>query len=421
MKVLATIVVPPHMTVSGGARAAEHLSAALLEHCDVSVASMMNGAGIDARSGARAVTRLRVRSWLPPLVPWARFSNRYSTLFYRSNLPDIVRNGDFDLVHIHNPMPALEMQRVARACIECGTPYVVSTHGFNEVANGNRVYDFGAARRLAWRALVEAPVARVVARASGVFALSPADFDIVRKMGFSGPELSIVSNGVPIPTPAPARPDASILERLGIPAEKDPRQITCMFLANHTPNKGLPVLLEAFAGLARPFLLIIGGEKRTDVDYETYVRGCRPGQQIIVTGRLGDDEVGAALRRSDLFVFPTLADTFPLVVLEAMAHAVPVLASRVGGIPHQLTAECGILIPPNDAAALRAAVDGLASQPERLAIMGRQARSRVASHFTWARAASHAANAYERILRQRTSKQVRPMLLPMHAGMRSDR
>ena len=68
---------------------------------------------------------------------------------------------------------------------------------------------------------------------------------------------------------------------------------------------------------------------------------CRPDQQIIVTGRLRDDEVGAALRRSDLFVFPTLADTFPLVVLEAMAHGVPVLASRVGGIPHQLDERCG--------------------------------------------------------------------------------
>ncbi len=416
MKVLATIVVPPHMTVSGGARAAEHLSIALLEHCDVSVASMMNGAGIDAKSGAGSVTRLPVRTWLPPVVPWSRFSNRYSTLFYRSDLPAIVRNGDFDLVHIHNPMPAHEMERVAKACIDRGTPYVVSTHGFNEVANGGKVYGFDAARRLAWRALVESPVARVVARANGVFALSAADFEIVRKMGFTGSELSIVSNGVAMPARVSARADASILERLGIPPAKAPETITCMFLANHTPNKGLPVLLEAFAGLERPFLLIIGGEKRADADYEAYARRCRPGQQIIVTGRLGDDEVGAALRRSDLFVFPTLADTFPLVVLEAMAHAVPVLATRVGGIPHQVTAECGVLVAPNDATALRAAVDTLAMQPEHLAVMGSRARNRVASHFTWTKAASDAASAYERILRRQTSTQFQPRLSRMQAG-----
>jgi len=313
-------------------------------------------------------------------------------------------------------MPALEMERVARACIGRGTPYVVSTHGFNEVANGGHVYGFDAARRLAWRALVESPVARVVARASGVFALSAADFEIVRNMGFTGPELTIVSNGVPIPEPVAAGADAPILARLGIPSPMSPRQITCMFLANHTPNKGLPVLLEAFAGLERPYLLIIGGEKRADVDYGAYVRRCGPGQQIIVTGRLSDAEVGAALRRSDLFVFPTLADTFPLVVLEAMAHGVPVLASRVGGIPHQLTEECGVLVAPNDAAGLRAAVDALARQPECLAAMGRHARARAASHFTWATAASDAAKAYQRILRLQTSTQLGQSMPSMQTG-----
>ncbi|MFA6139192.1 MAG: glycosyltransferase family 4 protein [Hyphomicrobium sp.] len=406
MRVLATIVVPPHMSVSGGARAGELLSNALATHCEMTVASMMNGAGV-TDCGGQGATRISVRSWLPPIAPWSRLSNRYSTLFYRSNIPEIVCDGRFDLVHIHNPMPALEMERVARACIKSRTPYVVSTHGFNEVANGAQIYGFDAARRLVWKTLVEAPVARVVARASGIFALSAADFDIVRSMGYSGPELSIVTNGVPTPEPASVESDALLLDRIGIPSAKVPGQTACMFLANHTPNKGLPVLLDAFAKLERPYLLIIGGEKRADVDYESYVRGCRPGQKIIVTGRLGDAEVGAALRRADLFVFPTLADTFPLVVLEAMAHGLPVLASRVGGIPHQLTDHCGVLVAPGDAAALRAAVDRLAEQPERLAVMGRHARARAASNFSWAAAANEAAKAYRRILRLHSAPQGR--------------
>jgi starch synthase len=413
MKVLATIVVPPHMSVSGGARAAEALSAALIEHCDVSIASMMNGAGLD--SSTLSAKRIPVRSHLPPYVPWARFSNRYSTLFYRSDLPQIVREGDFDLVHIHNPMPALEMERVACAAISRRVPYVVSTHGFNEIANGAKVYGFDPLRRLAWKRLVEGPVARVVARASGVFALSPADFEIVRAMGFKGSELSIVSNGVVLPETGGAD-DAATLADLGIPAHKDPQQITCMFLANHTPNKGLPVLLEAFARLERPFLLIIAGEKRPDVDYDAHIRACRPGQQIVVTGRISDAAVGAALRRADLFVFPTLADTFPLVVLEAMAHGVPVLASAVGGIPHQVNDDCGVLVEPGNAAALCEAIDALAAQRERLAEMGRQARVRAASTFSWAVAARAAARAYDRILKQQHSPTLATPLAPLEPG-----
>jgi glycosyltransferase involved in cell wall biosynthesis len=152
----------------------------------------------------------------------------------------------------------------------------------------------------------------------------------------------------------------------------------------------------------------VGGEKRSDVDYDAYVRSCRAGQKIIVTGRLADGEVAAALRRSDLFVFPTLADTFPLVVLEAMAHGVPVLASRVGGIPHQLDEECGVLVEPRDAAGLAAAVDRLADQPERLQAMGRHARARAAQQFTWAKAAEDAAAGYRRILQAQSRVNLAP-------------
>lgn len=415
MKVLATIVVPPHMSVSGGARAGETLTASLAAHCQMSVASMMNGAGLDVPD--TPVKRIPVRSHLPPYFPWSRLPNRYSTLFYRSELPRIVREGDFDLVHIHNPMPALEMERVARAALRRGIPYVVSTHGFNEVANGRKVYGFDPLRRLAWKTLVEDPVARVVSRASGVFALSPADFDIVRSMGFKGSELSIVSNGVPLPDPDAGANDKQLLQDIGIPAHRRGGEITCMFLANHTPNKGLPVLLEAFARLERPFLLIVAGEKRPDVDYEAHVRACRPGQRIVVTGRLSDAAVGAALRRSDLFVFPTLADTFPLVVLEAMAHGVPVLASRVGGIPHQIEDDCGVLIEPGNANALHAAVDMLALQGDRLVEMGRRARARAASRFSWAAAARAAAQAYERVLDAKHSPRAATPAAPLKASL----
>ena len=413
IKVLAAIVVPPHLAVSGGARAGEELCAALADHCSITVANMM-GDKVRVERAAGRLHRSPVTTWLPPVMPWSRLPARYSTLFYRSNLPRIVREGDFDLVHIHNPMPALEMQRVARACLARGVPYVVTTHGFNEVANGGQVYGFDPLRRTVWKRLVEAPVARVVRHADGIFALSPADFDIVRGMGFTGAELPVVTNGVSPPL-APAADDADELARLGIPAQRTPGQTACMFLANHTPNKGLPVLLEAFARLERPYLLIVAGDKRPEIDYASYIARCRPGQSIVVTGRLSDAAVGAVFRRSDLFVFPTLADTFPLVVLEAMAHGLPVLASRVGGIPHQVDARFGELVEPGDVEGLRAAVDRLAGDPARLAVMGRAAGRHAAVHYTWEKAATDALAAYERVLRSRSVARPAPAVRA-HAG-----
>jgi starch synthase len=401
MKVLAAIIVPPHLSVSGAARAGEMLSAALAPLCDITVASMIDSDTTVSNSfSARLVKRVAVKNRLPPILPWSKLPNRYSTLFYRSDLPEIIRQGNYDLVHLHNPMPALELERTAKTCTDLDIPYVVSTHGFNEVANGIEVYRFGPLRKILWQKLVLGPVGRVVRGAAAIFALSPADFDIVRGFGFVGGDLRVVSNGVLTPPPEDRDADYRLLEQMGISPARSPGQITCMFLANHTPNKGLPVLFEAFASLDIPYLLIAGGDKRTDVDYDYYIRSCRPGQRIVLTGRLTDRQVTALFRRSDLFVFPTLADTFPLAVLEAMSYGVPVLASNVGGIPYQVDEQCGVLVPPASSTRLASAVYELAQDPDRLASMGLNARANVTSKFNWERAGEQAFAGYQSVLRQ---------------------
>jgi len=389
MRILAAIVVPPHLSASGAARAGLRLSDSLAEYCDITVAAMSN---VDLGSGEQA-RRVTVRSWIPAL--FRLLPRRYRSLFYKSDIPQIVRRG-YDLVHLHNPMPALEMARVARACIRSGVPYVVSTHGFNEIANGNAVYGLGALRRKAWQVCVQRPVSRVVKHAAGIFALSSADVGIVKAFGFAG-KPSIVPNGVEPPSTSNVDADRTIYRRFGLPRRDEFPGITCMFLGNHTPNKGVPILLAAFSQLECSYLLIVGGERRPEIDYDKFTRTGREDQRVVVTGRLSDAEIGALLRRSDLFVFPTLADTFPLVVLEAMVQGVPVLASDVGGISHQLDPSCGELIAPGDPAALCAAIGKLARDRPRLRAMGASARVRATTKFTWGAAAAEALRGYERV------------------------
>ena len=391
IKVLAAIVVPPHLTASGGARAGRRLSEALTSSCDVSIASM---SGVDAGQPGAAKCRA-VQVCVP--APLRVLPPKYRSLFYASDIAGLVGTERWDLVHLHNPMPALELARIARACTLTRTPYVISTHGFNEVVNGRRIYGFGRLKRLAWRTCVEDPVRRVVRGAAAVFALSPADIDIVRGFGFDGP-ITVVPNGVDGPEPAGDAADQRVWDRFGVQPPDRFSGITCMFLGNHTPNKGVPVLLEAFSKLGCPFQLIVGGERRAGVDYDASTRQLRPGQRIIVTGRLSDAEVGALLRRSELFVFPTLADTFPLVVLEAMAQGCAVLASDVGGIPYQVQGGCGLLVPPGDVAALRGAVASLSADPAAIAAMRTAAAARVGREFTWQAAAAQAHAGYLRVL-----------------------
>ena len=270
MKVLAAIVVPPHMSVSGGARAAELLSSALADHCDMTVASMMNGegparqrpaAGCPPASRCKAGCRRSCRGRNSPTAT-ARCS-------IARTCPAIVRKGEFDLVHIHNPMPAHGDGARRARLFAAGVPYVVSTHGFNEVANGGEVYGFGGAKRLAWKTLVAGPVAASSLQADGIFALSPADFDIVRAMGFAGSELSVVTNGVPIPElDAPARRCRDTGPARHAPAAKAPGRSPACSSAITRRTRACRSCWTRSPGLERPYLLIVGGEKRPDIDYD---------------------------------------------------------------------------------------------------------------------------------------------------------
>ncbi len=168
-------------------------------------------------------------------------------------------------------------------------------------------------------------------------------------------------------------------------------------MANHTRNKGLDILLDAFLGSQRPYCLVVGGRKR-DYDYAGYTSRAGANQQIVFTDSLTDHEIRCLHHYADLFVFPSRADTLPLVVLEAMAAGRPVLSTRVGGIPFQVDDSCGRLVEPENPVALREAFEALFDQPELLKSMGQVALARVQAKFDWDQSADLTYDVYRQIL-----------------------
>ena len=113
-----------------------------------------------------------------------------------------------------------------------------------------------------------------------------------------------------------------------------------------------------------------------------------------------NEELRALYRSADVFVYPTAGDTLPLVVLEAMASRCPVVSTTVGGIPFEVTPECGALVPPDDAAAVARAVNAMLADPAARQAMGRAGRARVEQVFRWNHAAQAAVAGYQHLLGQ---------------------
>jgi glycosyltransferase involved in cell wall biosynthesis len=102
------------------------------------------------------------------------------------------------------------------------------------------------------------------------------------------------------------------------------------------------------------------------------------------------EELPAEYEDADVFVFPSVWDEpFGIPVAEAMAAGLPVVASRVGGIPEIVAdGETGMLVEPDDASALAAALEQLVNDAELRARLGEAGRLRAAERFSWDRAAA---------------------------------
>ncbi|MCW3835405.1 glycosyltransferase family 4 protein [Sphingomonas canadensis] len=152
-----------------------------------------------------------------------------------------------------------------------------------------------------------------------------------------------------------------------------------VFVGRLEANKGVAYLCEAFAGLDRAHLTIVGSGP-----LEADLRARFAGPNIEFAGRLDDAALFARYRASDCFVFASLYEGMPTVILEAMACGLPVIATRIGAVTTMVDDANGFVVPPASSADLRGAIEAfLALPPAARAGMGAASRARVTDNFTW--------------------------------------
>jgi len=158
------------------------------------------------------------------------------------------------------------------------------------------------------------------------------------------------------------------------------REIVFGYAARVEEGKGPLVLVEALAELRRDdaqAIARVAGRGLQLSEVRARARALGLGDAFEFVGFYTEPVGRSAFMLSlDVFVLPSLAEGTPNGIIEAMAHGLPVIATRVGGIPDLLDEDSGILVPPGDARALAEAMRRLASDPSLRAAMGRAARER---------------------------------------------
>jgi glycosyltransferase involved in cell wall biosynthesis len=151
--------------------------------------------------------------------------------------------------------------------------------------------------------------------------------------------------------------------------------------AHLIPEKGIDYLLQAFALIGRrDARLTIAGDGPEARSLISLAAALGLGEQVDFVGLSND--IPRLLREADVYVHPTLSEAFGLAVAEAMACGLPVIASRVGGIPELIEdGVSGLLVEPRDTRAIARAIDSLLSAPELRERLGRAARAKVIERF----------------------------------------
>ena len=150
-------------------------------------------------------------------------------------------------------------------------------------------------------------------------------------------------------------------------------------VANLVPRKGHDLLLGALAQLKDlDWRLTCAGSLVRDPDWTDRLRRLcddrRLGDRVAFLGEIDDAGLEDLYHGADLFVLASHYEGYGMVFPEAVAHGIPVLATRTGGIPEAVPAEAAILVPPGDEAALTAALRRLLAEPAAFAELRAAAR-----------------------------------------------
>jgi glycosyltransferase involved in cell wall biosynthesis len=279
-----------------------------------------------------------------------------------AKIVDIVRQNGFSALHAHTPRTLL-IARLAAARLGC--PLIYHVH-----SPVGRDSNRGLSNRL--NTLLER---WCLARASKIICVSKSLANYMRGLGHPESKIAVVSNGVALVEDVPHRMAPGDVWVLGV-------------MALFRPRKGLEVLLDAVAILKKQGTAIqlraVGPFETQDYQTEILRRVDRLGIGEAIEWTGFQQNVNSQLRKMDLFVLPSLyGEGMPMVVLEAMANAIPVVATRVEGIPEVIRDDLdGLIVEPGDPEQLANRLQVVLGDPQRWEMMSRSSYDRQRCNYS---------------------------------------
>jgi len=299
------------------------------------------------------------------------------------------RDGRPDVVHVatEGPLGWSALSAAIRLGIPTATDFHTNFHAYS------RHYGFAWLRRP-----VEAWLRRFHNRAGCTIVPTDELAGELTRLGFE--RMRVVGRGVDAATFAPAKRSRELRARWG--AGEDTPVALCV--SRFAPEKNFPLVIEAYRAMraARPDAkLVLVGDGPMLEELRAMLSG---GLGCLIAGRLVNGELSAHYASADIFLFPSVTETFGNVTLEAMASGLAVVAHDYAAARQVIGhGRSGLLSPPGDDAAFIRQAVSLAQDLEAVRAMGRAARA-ITERLSW----DSVVGDFERVLVQSVAEAAAP-------------
>ncbi|ALV62898.1 Glycosyltransferase [Thermococcus sp. 2319x1] len=288
---------------------------------------------------------------------------------------------DFDVIHSHHAFTPLALKAV-KAGRTMGKATLLTTHSIS-FAHESRLWEALGFTISLFTSYLKHP--------HRIIAVSKAAKAFIEH--FTDVPISVVPNGVDDKRFFPAKSKDKIKAKFGLEGN------VVLYVSRMSYRKGPHVLLNAFSKIEDGTLVMVGnGEMLPFLKAQAKFLGIE--DRVVFMGYVPDDILPEVFRMADIFVLPSVSsEAFGIVILEAMASGIPVIATNVGGIPEVVKEnEAGLLVPPGNELELRKTIQKLLKDEELRRWYGNNGRKAVEEKYSWDKVVVEIEKIYEEIL-----------------------
>lgn len=291
-------------------------------------------------------------------------------------LSKLIHQGRYDVNHTHFIFPdGLLAYRLKQLT---GLPYVITAHGSDVPGyNPNRFKLLHLLMKPIWQ--------KVVNKADAI--ASPSRFlsELIEK-NVPGKPVHVIPNGF---NSDRFKTNAHLPDRV-------------LVVSRVFERKGIQYLIQALDGMNTPIHVDIVGSGPYLDSIKEIAQTIHTRAKIVFHEWLENDssELQALYEQASIFIFPSEAENFPIVLLEAMAAGLAIITTKETGCA-EVAGEAALLVSPRDPQAIRRALETLLANPDLRKSLGVAAQQRVESQFSWLTIAKQYMAVYQKVIQQR--------------------